>query len=242
MGSGKVAVITGAGAGIGQAIALEFAKEGVDIVIADIAVEHANDTAKQAESYGVKVSSLLCDIGNVKSIESMYLTVLDKFGRIDILVNNAGIARNIPIEELDEEEWDNMININLKGTFFCSKFAFIEMKKSNGGKIINMASIAGERGGLYAGVNYSASKGGIIAMTKALALKGAEYNITVNAVAPGTVDTEITRRLGHSAADIPLRRKATTQDIASAVAFLASEKANYITGMTLDVNGGQLMR
>ena len=241
MGS-TVAIITGAGAGIGKAIALEFAKEKKSIVAADIDIDSAKQTAAEAKQYGIETLAIQCDIGDITSIEQMYQEVMDKFGRVDILVNNAGISKNVPIEELGEEEWDRMIDINLKGTFFCSKYAFIEMKKQKRGTIVNMASIAGERGGLYAGADYSASKGGIIALTKVFALKGAEYNITANAVAPGTVDTEITRRLGHGTTDIPLGRKASTSDIAHSVAFLASEKASYITGMVLDVNGGQLMR
>lgn len=237
-----VAIITGAGAGIGKEIALHFAKEGKNIVAADIDLGRAQETAMEAEGLGADALAVRCNVGEVASIEEMYRLTLERFGSVDILVNNAGISKNVAIEELDETEWDNMLDINLKGVFFCSKYAFIQMRKQNSGTIINMSSIAGERGGIYAGANYSASKGGVIALTKAFALNGAKYNIRVNAVAPGTVDTEITRRLGHTTADIPLGRKASTADIANSVVFLASDKANYITGMVLDINGGQLMR
>ncbi len=238
----KVAIVTGAGAGIGRACAVAFAQEGVNVVIAEIDNACANETAEEVVKYGVKALPVVCDVGKVASIEAMFETVKKYFGRIDILVNNAGISKNVPIEEMDEQEWDTMLDINLKGAFFCSKQAFIEMKKAGYGRIVSMASIAGERGGLYAGANYSASKGGILALVKVFALNGAAYGITSNAIAPGTVDTEITRRLGHKTTDIPLGRKATTSDIANAVTFLASDKASYITGMTLDINGGQLMR
>lgn len=209
---------------------------------ADIDLGRAQETAMEAEGLGADALAVRCNVGEVASIEEMYRLTLERFGSVDILVNNAGISKNVAIEELDETEWDNMLDINLKGVFFCSKYAFIQMRKQNSGTIINMSSIAGERGGIYAGANYSASKGGVIALTKAFALNGAKYNIRVNAVAPGTVDTEITRRLGHTTADIPLGRKASTADIANSVVFLASDKANYITGMVLDINGGQLMR
>jgi len=242
MNKSKIAIITGASSGIGSAIAKAFAKEGINIVIADINESGAKKVIREIENYDIKYLFVTCDVGDVKSIENMFETVKKQFGAIDILVNNAGVSRNVPIEEMDEEEWDSMLRVNLKGAFFCSKMAYMEMKKRKAGAIINMASIAGERGGLYAGVNYSASKGGVLALTKAFALQLAKYNITVNAIAPGTVDTEITRRLGHTTSDIPLGRKATTDDIANAALFLVSDMASYITGMTLDINGGQLMR
>lgn len=239
---GKVAIVTGAGKGIGKSIALALAEEGANIAAVDINLQDVETVSNEIIQSGFVSTAISCDISRVQDIENMISTVVDRFGKIDILVNNAGIAKNMPIEDISEDEWDRVIDVNLKGTFFCSKLAFIEMKKTGGGRIINMASISGERGGRFAGVNYSASKAGVIVMTKCFALRGGEVNINVNAVAPGVVDTEMTRQLGTVVTDVPLGRPAKPEEIADAVVFLASDKSSYITGSVLDVNGGQLMR
>ena len=242
MKDGKTAIVTGAGRGIGRAITLGLAKEGVNVVAADIDITYAEEVCNEAKQYGVEAMPVKCDVSDIAGTEKLVADVVAKFGHIDILVNNAGISNNVPVEEMTESDWDKVMDINLKGAFFLTKYVFIEMKKAKQGKIVNIGSIAGERGGMYAGIHYSASKAGVIVMTKCFAMQGGAYNITANAVAPGIVDTEITRRLGHKVTDVVLGRKGTPEEVADAVVFLASEKANYITGVTLDINGGQLMR
>ena len=242
MKDGKAAIITGAGRGIGRAITLGLAKAGVNVVAADIDITCAEEVCSEAKQYGVEAMPVKCDVADIAGTEKLVADVVAKFGHIDILVNNAGISNNVPVEEMTESDWDKVMDINLKGAFFLTKYVFIEMKKAKQGKIVNIGSIAGERGGMYAGIHYSASKAGVITMTKCFAMQGGAYNITANAVAPGIVDTEITRRLGHKVTDVVLGRKGTPEEVANAVVFLASEKADYLTGVTLDVNGGQLMR
>lgn len=239
----KAAIVTGGGSGIGRAVSVELARKGYAVAVLDLKQETAEETAARIRADGGEAKAFCCDIGKVSQVKAVVSVVAETYGCIDVLVNNAGICFNNPIGELTEEIWDTTMNINLKGAFFCTKFVFEKMvERGLGGRIISMASIAGERGGLHAGVDYSVSKGGLITMTKCIALSGAQYGITANAVAPGTVDTEITRRLGHSTADIPLGRKAEPEEIAYAVSYLASDEASYITGMVIDVNGGLLMR
>ena len=242
MNDGKVAIVTGAGRGIGKAITLGLAKEGINVVVADIDIAHAEKTCNEAKQYGVEAIPVKCDVADIVSTEKTVEDVIARFGHIDILINNAGVSNNISMEEMTESDWDVVMDVNLKGVFFLTRCVFLEMKKAQQGKIVNIASIAGERGGMYAGIHYSASKAGVIVMTKCFAIQGGAYNITANAVAPGIVDTEMIRKMGHKVTDVVLGRKATTEEVADAVVFLASEKANYITGVTLDVNGGQLMR
>ncbi|HWQ77781.1 MAG TPA: SDR family NAD(P)-dependent oxidoreductase [Anaerovoracaceae bacterium] len=239
----RTAVVTGAGQGIGKAVALGLAEEGANVVVADINLNHAEETCGEARQWGVEAIPVKCDISDIADTEKMVADVVRRFGHIDILVNNAGISRNVLLEDMTESEWDQMMNVNLKGMFFLTRRAFLEMKKAGrGGKIVNVASIAGERGGLYAGMHYSASKAGVIVLTKCFAMQGGPHNITANAVSPGTVDTEITRRLKQKIDDVPMGRMATAEEVADAVVFLASDKASYINGVTLDINGGQYMR
>ena len=220
----KVAIVTGAGAGIGRAIAIGLAKEGNSIIVVDIAQKAANETADMVRETGVEALSVIIDISKTEQIEEMVEKTVARFGRIDVLVNNAGIAANISIEELTQEQWDKVIDINLKGAFFCSQAAYKQMKIQQSGKIINISSIAGERGGLFAGAHYSTSKAGLIVLTKCFAISGGKYNITANAVAPGFVETEMSKHLKHKITDVPLGRKATVEEIADSVCFLASEK------------------
>jgi NAD(P)-dependent dehydrogenase (short-subunit alcohol dehydrogenase family) len=176
------------------------------------------------------------------SIQAMINTVVEKYGTIDILVNNAGILDATPIPEMSVENWDKVIDIDLRGTHLCSQLCLPHMMKNNYGKIINIASQAGQLGGFLAGVNYTAAKGGVIALTKAYARYCAQYNITVNCVSPGFIATEMTQSRNDNADTVPLKRLGTALDVAKSIYFLASGLSDYITGSSIDVNGGYLMR
>lgn len=238
----RVAVVTGAGAGIGRAAAVALARDGAAVAVLDVQMHGAEETATMIRGIGEEAEVFCCDIGQVEEIRRTFTAVVARWGRLDILVNNAGISFNVPIEELTEAQWDQMLNINLRGTFFCSQCAFSQMKKQKWGRIINLGSIAGERGGFYAGAHYSASKAGVIVLAKVFAAQGGPYGITANAVAPGTVETAMTARLRQKIDDVPLGRMAKAEEIAETIAFLASDRASYISGMTVDINGGQYMR
>jgi 3-oxoacyl-[acyl-carrier protein] reductase len=241
----KVAVVTGGCRGIGEGIALRFAENGASVVIADIDVSTAPTLLEKMRGFGVEAESARLDVADIADIRSRCAAIVRRFGRIDIWVNNAGISQNLPIDELEGEDWDRIMNVDLRGTFFCSQAAFRVMKSQHGGKIINIASIAGERGGRFAGAHYSAAKAGVIVLTKCFALSGGEHHIAVNAIAPGLIETPMAAELGFlrvDLADIPLRRLGTPGDVADAALFLASGLSDYVTGMTIDVNGGMLMR
>ncbi len=239
---GKIAVITGGGRGIGRAIALGLAKQGADVVIADVNIEDAGKTVDEAKAMGVRAFAVKTDISVKADLEKLKDAVIENYGRADILVNNAGVAQKVEIDDLTEQDWDNVVDINMKGTFFCSQFFFKEMKKHRYGKIINIASMAGERGGRFAGANYSASKAGVIVMTKCFASSGGPFNINVNAIAPGLIHSEMSKQLDFDTKDIPLGRLGTPEEIADLACFLASEQSRYITGTTIDINGGIFMR
>lgn len=243
---GKVAIITGAGQGIGKAIALTFAKEGGIPVIVDLNGKTAREVELEIVVNGGKARSYELDVSDVGGLKAMVEHVAEEFGTVDILVNNAGILHSTPIEDITEQEWDKMMNVNLKSTFFAMQQVLPFMKKQKQGRIINMASLAGRMGGYANGVAYSASKAGIIGLTMAVARRVAGFNITVNAVAPGTTESEIIKQFSLEQQEslrqlIPLQRLGKTQNIADVVAFLASDKAEFITGATIDVNGGMFM-
>ncbi|OHD73791.1 MAG: hypothetical protein A2177_15960 [Spirochaetes bacterium RBG_13_68_11] len=241
----KVAVVTGGCRGIGEGIALRFAENGAAVVVADIELSAAPALLEKLRGFGVEAESVRLDVADIADIRGRCAATVKRFGRIDIWVNNAGISQNLPIDELEGEDWDRIMNVDLRGTFFCSQAAFRVMKGQRGGKIINIASLAGERGGRFAGAHYSAAKAGVIMLTKCFALSGGEHNITVNAIAPGLIETQMAAELGFlrvDPADIPLRRLGTPRDVADAALYLASGLSDYVTGMTIDVNGGMLMR
>jgi len=231
---------------MGRAIALRFAKGGAAVLAADLNLAGAVETVKEVEKLGAKALAYCVDVSRKPEVEEMVNAALKNFGRLDILVNAAGIWKGTPAEEIPEEEWDRILGVNLKGLFFCCQAAFPAMKGKGFGRIINIASVAGRTGGSYCGAHYTASKGGVIALTKRLAKEWAPYGITVNTVNPGPADTamtadwpaEIKERIK---ANIPLGRFVQAEDIAEAVAFLASDAAAFITGETLEVNGGILM-
>jgi 3-oxoacyl-(acyl-carrier-protein) reductase len=237
----KVVVVTGAARGIGRTIALEFAKEGANVISNDIS--DGTPVAEEIKKMGQKATFIKANISDREEAEQLINKTIEKFGRIDVLVNNAGITRDALIHKMSEENWNDVINVNLKGTFNCSRAAAKFMKEQKYGRIISISSIAGQRGNIGQ-VNYAASKAGIIGLTKALALELARYgDITANAVSPGFVNTEmamavpekILRRVIEA---IPFHRLAEPEEVAHLVVFLASDKARYITGQVVAINGG----
>lgn len=241
----KVTVVTGAGKGIGKGIALALAKEGASIIVSDIDLESCEEVVKEIEALDGKGLAVKCDVSNKAEVDTMVQATMEKFGKLDILVNNAGIYPFKPFLEMTEEEWDKVLNVNLKSVFLCSQAAVKVM--GEGSKIVNISSIAAFVG--FEGLtHYCASKGGMNGMIRALALELAPKKICVNAVAPGSIDTpgasgasteEIKKQ---TLAMIPLSRVGKPEDIANAVAFLASSKADYITGQVIIVDGGWTLR
>lgn len=242
----KVAIVTGGSRGIGRAIALEFAERGAAVVVNyNKSPEAAEDVVKKILETGGKAAAFQADVSDFKQAEALVKFAIDTFGDLSILVNNAGITRDQLIMLMPESDWDAVISTNLKSTFNCSKAAVKHMMRKRTGRIINIASIAGQMGN-PGQTNYSASKGGQIAFTKALAREVAARNITVNAIAPGFVDTEILDAITPETLEaalklVPLGRKGNPEEIAFAAAFLASDGAAYITGQVLGVDGGMAM-
>ncbi len=242
----KVALITGGSRGIGRAIALEFAARGAAVVVNyNKSPESAEEVVKQIQASGGKAAAFQADVSDFKQAEALVKFAIETFGDLSILVNNAGITRDQLIMMMPEADWDAVINTNLKSTFNCSRAAVKHMMRKRVGRIINIASVAGQMGN-PGQTNYSASKGGQIAFTKALAREIATRNITVNAIAPGFVDTEIldamTPEILQAALKmVPLGRKGKPEEIAYAAAFFASDESAYITGQVLGVDGGMAM-
>jgi len=240
---GKVAIITGSARGIGRAIAETLAEAGCKVVIAD--VQGAPETASELGSKGVEALGLQVDVTRAESVEQMVKTTVENYGRLDILVNNAGITRDGLLMRMKESDWDLVLSINLKGAFTCCKAACRVLMKAPAGRMINIASIVGQIGNAGQ-ANYSASKAGLIGLTKTLAKEFANRNVTVNAVAPGFIRTAMTDQLPEKAKEqllgsIPLKKMGEASDVAAAVKFLASEEAAYVTGHVLNVDGGLAM-
>ena len=241
----KVALITGGARGIGQAIAMTFAREGADIVVADVNLEIAQKTASEIESLGRKALALEMDVTNYDLVEAGINKILDKMGKVDILVNNAGITKDNLLLRMSQADWDAVINVNLKGTFNCVKAVCRPMIKQRSGRIISIASIIGLMGN-PGQANYAASKAGIIALTKTVAKELASRNINANAVAPGFIQTEMTAKLSEEIKKkmleaIPLGKLGTPEDVANVCLFLASQESSYITGQTITIDGGMVM-
>ncbi|MEW6400692.1 MAG: 3-oxoacyl-[acyl-carrier-protein] reductase [Chloroflexota bacterium] len=242
----KVALVTGGSRGIGRAIGLEFAARGAAVVVNyHKSSEAADEVVKKIQEAGGKAAAMQADVSDFKQAEALVKFAIETFGDLTILVNNAGITRDQLIMMMPESDWDAVINTNLKSTFNCSKAAVRHMMRKRTGRIINMASVAGQMGN-PGQTNYSASKGGQIAFTKALAREVATRNITVNAIAPGFIDTEILDAMNPETLEaalklVPLGRKGKPEEIAYAAAFLASDEAAFITGQVLGVDGGMAM-
>ncbi|MBI5874531.1 MAG: 3-oxoacyl-[acyl-carrier-protein] reductase [Deltaproteobacteria bacterium] len=241
----KVALVTGAAQGIGKAIALKLGNRGANLVIVDMNLEKAQETAKVIESLGRKAIAIMANVANLQEAEAMMDETVAKLGAIHILVNNAGITKDALILRMKEEDWDAVIAVNLKGVFNCTKAAVRHMAKQRCGRIVNIASIVGEMGNAGQ-ANYSASKAGVIALAKTVAREFASRNITCNAIAPGFIETAMTQALSEKvreelAKQIPLARLGTPDDVAEGVLFLVSDAANYITGQVLNINGGMYM-
>ena len=240
--TGKKALVTGSGGGIGKSIALLLAEMGADIVVNDVSIENAQQTAREIISKGQKTIVSNANVVNDTQVKDMFESIASEFGRIDILVNNAGITKDSLLMDMREDQWDQVMDVNLKGVFLCCKYAAKMMSDQQYGKIINISSASGQAGNIGQ-VNYAASKGGVIAITKTLAKELARYNITVNAVAPGFIRTPMTQTVPEKVVNyligqIPLKRMGEPLEIANAVAFLASDNSAYITGQVLSVNGG----
>ena len=241
--SGQVAVVTGASRGIGRAIALELAKRGADVVVNYSGNQAlADETVKICEEAGVKAIAVKANVAKLDECQAMIDEAVKEFGKVDILVNNAGVTKDKLIMAMSEQDFDDVISVNLKGAFNCMKLVTKMMMKQRYGRIINMSSVVGIHGNIGQ-ANYSASKGGIIALTKSLAKELASRNILVNAIAPGFIDTDMTNVLGDSTREailkqIPLAKMGDIEDIANLVVFLSSDKAKYITGQVIGVDGG----
>ena len=239
---GKIAIVTGASKGIGKAIAEKLADEGAHVYVADIDAKGASKAAEEIRKSGHGADGVAVDIAKKESVDAMVSHIIGKSGKIDILVNNAGVfGKNKPIDQITMEEWDATLTVNLRGTHMVSQAVVKEMVARKNGKIVNLGSMSAQTGGLKAGVDYTASKGGIHALTKAYARYGARSGVTVNTVVPGFILTDMTRSWAEgkdSGSDIPLGRVGTVQDVANVVFFLASPLSDYVTGQVVNVNGG----
>jgi 3-oxoacyl-[acyl-carrier protein] reductase len=241
----NVALVTGSAQGIGKTIALALAREGANVVISDVSLEKAEETAKECAALGVKTLAVKFDVSKPDEVSAAFTKIVGEMGRLDILVNNAGITRDGLLMRMKDDDWDLVININLKGTFLCTKEAVKVMAKNRFGRIVSIASVVGFMGNAGQ-ANYSASKAGIVGLTKTTAREYASRNITVNAVAPGFIQTAMTDVLPEKVKEemmkgIPLGRLGSVDDVAAAVLFLVSPDAAYITGQTIHVNGGMYM-
>jgi len=244
--NGKVALVTGASRGIGRAIAIHMAKNGADVVVNYAGNEaKANEVVDEIKVLGREAFAVKADVSKQEEVNEMVKEVLTRFNRLDILVNNAGITKDNLIMRMKESEWDDVIDINLKGVFNCTKAVTRQMMKQRSGRIINVASVVGVAGNAGQ-ANYVAAKAGVIGLTKTTAKELASRNITVNAIAPGFITTDMTDKLDENVREemlkqIPLGRLGEPEDIANVVTFLASDQSSYMTGQTINIDGGMVM-
>lgn len=244
--SGKIAVVTGAGRGLGKAIADVLAGRGAHVVITDRTLKPAEEAADVVRARGERASPIAFDVAEQRQVEEAFRKIREAYDRVDILINNAGIGDFVSFPEISPEKWDRMINIHLKGSFNCCQAVLAGMKEQKYGKIVNVSSVAGKRGDFIGNAHYTAAKAGIIGLTKSLALYAAPFGINVNAIAPGLVATELSDEMSNemkatTISRIPAGRLGRPEEIARAAAFLVSEDASYIFGETLSVNGGSYM-
>ena len=245
---GKVALVTGAGRGMGRAVALTLAAREATVIINDLEVSRIQAVVEEIRQTGGECRGRVADVSEEEQVQAMVEGIVRDFKTVDILVNNAGILRATqPLETIPTSEWDLVMAVNVRGVFLCAKYVLPLMKAQRGGKIVNVSSVAGRSTSTFGGVHYTASKAAVLGLTRHMAREAAPYNINVNAVAPGSMDTEMVRevatpeQIASDVASIPLGRLGTLQDEANLVAFLVSEEASYITGATVDINGGCLM-
>ena len=241
----KVAIVTGSARGIGRAIAIELARNGANIVICDLAMDAAQKVVGEIKEMGREATGFVTDVVNAEDAQKLIDQTVAAFGRIDILVNNAGITRDNLLMRMKEDEWDAVIAVNLKGTYNCIRAATKTFMKQRYGTIVNLASVVGQMGNAGQ-ANYSASKAGVIGLTKSVAKELASRNIRVNAIAPGFIETDMTANLSEKAKEeltraIPLSRLGQPVDVAKVVVFLSSDDASYTTGQVVNVDGGMVM-
>ena len=246
--AGKVAIVTGAGRSMGRATALTLAAEGARVVVNDVDAARAAAVVSEIMDAGGEAISALADISDLHQVQEMVQTTVDLFGTVDFLINNAGILRTTsPLEEISDAEWDLMMAVNVKGAFNCTKAVLPILKAKRSGKIVNISSSAGRSTSTFGGAHYTTAKAAVLGLTRHTAREAAPYNINVNAVAPGSMDTEMVRELATPAhmererQGIPIGRLGTAQDEANLVAFLCSEESAYIAGATIDINGADLL-
>jgi len=244
---GRVAVVTGAGRGIGRAISFKLSEAGARVVVGDIDRINAEETVVFLKEH--KGSSIACtvDVSDERSVASMVTKALESFGRVDFLVNNAGIMYRTRILDISADEWEQVIRVNLTGPFLCTRAVLPMMRKQRFGRVVNISSSAGRSVSTLGGAHYTASKAGLLGLTRAVAKEVAPFGITVNAVCPGLIDTEMVREttsqkeLEDFLDSFPIKRIGTPEEVGELVVFLCSDKASYITGVSLDINGGDLM-
>ena len=244
--NGQIAVVTGGANGIGKAITCALAVAGAVVIIADVNEDSGNQVCEELAASGYKSEFVRADVTDSKSVEELMHYVVEKYGAINVLVNNAGILSDAQITDISDQDWERLMAVNLTGVFYCCRAAVRYMRLKNSGKIINIASTGGKQGFPLAGVHYCASKGGIMALTRQLAMQVSPGGIRVNAVAPGTTETEMIKNRSEEKrkliiSKIPIGRLGQPEDTAAAVLFLASKAGNFISGETVDVNGGMYM-
>ncbi len=244
----KVAIVTGAGRGMGRAIALKLASEGAAVVVNDVSRAGADKVAAEIVTAGGRALAFVADVSNETQVNAMVTATVERFGRVDVLVNNAGILGNTqPIEMIAGDEWDRLMAINVKGAFNCTKAVLPIMQAKRYGKIVNVSSSAGRSTSTFGGAHYTTSKAAVLGLTRHTAREAAPYNINVNATAPGSMDTEMVREratpehIERERQTLPLRRLGTADDEANLVAFLCSDESSYIAGATIDINGADLL-
>jgi len=242
----RVAIVTGAARGIGAATAQKMSREGARVAVVDIDADPAREVVSEIQANGGEAAFFPCDVSKPAQVEQLVKEVVAAYGQLDVLVNNAGICPRISIEDMTEDMFDRLMNINLKSVFFLSRAAAEAMKPRRWGRIVNLSSTGGRIGGVYNATVYGATKAGILAMTKSFARHYAPYNILVNAVAPGAVDTRMMRDTPDEVLQgvidsAPLKRLADPVEIANVITYLCSDEASWMTGATVDVNGGTLM-
>ncbi len=244
---GKVAIVTGAGRGMGRAVALRLATGGAAVAINDLRTEDAQRVVDELTAAGTEALAVGGDVTDNSDVRRIVSQTTDMFGAVHILINNAGVLRPTPVIDIEEDEWDFVVGVNLKGTYLCSRAALPVMRSQGWGRIVNFSSTAGKNVSTVGGAHYTAAKAGILGFTRHLAKEEAGYGITVNSVCPGLIDTEMVRdtisddRADAYAASFPIQRLGQPEEVAELVAFLASDRASYITGASLDINGGDLM-